>query len=290
MSFIDNIKIWNSGNEFFYKNGTEYRQFKRDISLKDIQENLKKVKYYDLYKIYKEELYKLRPEIQNNNYVVTVLDNVRFMPFVPAFYTWIYSCLDVGIEKFIPNLDEFINYYKTAYCEEVNGLLRFKDGYSETSKDFLFSEIDLKCRIGYPFGSFIVEFYLHKGLQEYFSSLNIPVEVIYDLYNDYIDGIDILLKYNKKIVGVCSYRNSKRGNISKQLKDMYRRDTDSNNTVYLHSYLGHISPDETDKVKRVSSTLDFKNEKDCFGTVHVPTKNQIKQLGNKILKEMEIEI
>ena len=274
MEFLGENRIWQKNNTYCYTlpNGT-YKTFTKKITNQQLKKALHNVDYYNTYKKY----------VQLNGTKFGDLDKARMYPFAVLLNTWIYNNLIHNVENFIPNYNDFCNLYILNYCHPTENGLTFNENACLDKIEF--SDIAMRIRIGYPYGSFLREFYLKNCFIEYFEKKNVDINVCYSIHDDYYNAIDIIFEKNKRYLGVCVLDASKKSKKMKQKKDTNRHKTIGNNIV-ISNKDGFIK--DKNIIPRMNFyTGVFGNDIEHIGEINVPKLETIYKFADEVVQYFE---
>lgn len=268
MDLLGNNRIWQKNHTYCYTlpNGT-YETFDKILSLEAIKKAFRSVDYYNTYKQY----------VNKNGTKFGILDNVKMYPFAMLLDTWIFNNLKHNVENFIPNYDDFCSFYIHNYCHITDNGLTFNDNACFDKVEF--TDLALRIRIGYPYGSFLREFYLRHCLIE--SLKNEGINVCYSLHDDYYNAVDIILEKSGKLLGVCVLDASFKSKQMKNRKDNIRHQTMGNNIV-VSNRDGFLK--DIDMIPRINFYTEvFGNKVEHLGEINVPNQNEIESFIQEII-------
>lgn len=275
ITMLGNNRIWQQNSTYCYTlpNGT-YQTFMKKLTLEEIKNAFKNVDYFRTYKNY----------VNKNGTKFSILDKIQFYPFAMPLNTWIFSNLQYGITNFVPSYDDFCNFYIDNYCYSKNGKMYFNKNAS--LKDVEFTDLEMRIRIGYPFGSFLREFYLRNYLIQYFKENNVPINVCYNLYDDYYNAIDIILEKDKRVLGICVLDASSKSQEMKNIKDSSRHFTIGND-IKIGCKNGFLK--NYNMIPRINFYTEvFGNNVEHLGEINVPKEEQMNVLVETIRKSFQV--
>lgn len=262
MEFLGLNRIWQANNTYCYTlpNGI-YQTFEKSLDLENIKTVFTNIDYYSTYKEY----------VKQNRTKFGILDRTKFYPFAMPLNTWIFSNLKNNAKNFIPDYDDFCNFYRDNYCHYDNDKLTFNENACLNKVEF--TDIALKVRIGYPFGSFLREFYLRHYLIWYFQKNQIPINVCYSLHDDYYNAVDIILEKDGEFLGVCVLDASSKSKEMKDKKDNNRHKT-VKNSIKVENRDGFLY--DFDMIPRINFYTDvFGDDVEHLGEINVPNEKQL---------------
>lgn len=230
----------------------ETQQFPLQLSLKDIHNQLKNLRF--------ESFYQSTGGMNNKN---EALEKAHLIPFNLMYYYLFIT------NQQIPTPQHLSCEYVYRFCEKSKELphyYKLKTEYQQDYSNILFTLEELTGRICRAYNSFNREVELAFRLMEETDLL-----VRYSFKEDYIEGIDLGISYNHNDkIGVACYQNNLRTKYFKELKETTRRKNyDVNNIISMaidknnHDLCGEIwiySQAEYNKLKQEiykrGSTID----------------------------------
>ncbi len=274
MELLGKNRIWQKNNKYLYTlpNGT-YETFEKTLTVNEIKRAFQNVDYYNTYKSY----------VEQNGTKFGVLDRARMYPFAMLLDTWIFSNLKNNVANFIPNYDNFCTYYIYNYCHSSENGLTFNENACLDKIEF--TDLAMRVRIGYSYGSFLREFYLRNYFIQYFQKTNQNINVCYSLHDDYYNAVDIILEKDGKMLGICVLDNSITSKKMKNKKDNIRHQT-MGNDVIVENRNGFLK--NVNKIPRMNFyTSVFGDKVEHLGEIHVPNETEIISFIKEIEKFFE---
>lgn len=164
-----------------------------------------------------------------------VLENRMIPPFSYVYY------LFYALNLRVPSPSEFVCWYMSLFCEQVDHLTySLKDKYLNSEK-FKFNYNEIAARLCRAYNSFNREIELLARLFE-----EEDIYAHYSFERDYFDGIDLSIEYQQKYFGIASYQNSKNAEVFRCLKESLRHDYSNFNILSIA-----INPTNSIRIKDI---------------------------------------
>jgi hypothetical protein len=167
---------------------------------------------------------------------------IQFPMFLHAFYKFLWE------NKKVPQQEEYFNFYL-----EINKVFFEKNNYSEKIIT------GLKARIFRTYPSLVRDLHFASYLNHHFTE----VKIIYNRTLDIRDGIDVLVIYKNKFLGVNLFIDTTRAIIGRQKK------------INRHSTFQNVT--------YIDLPVDFKDSTKC-GEFFLYGKNEFEKIVGLIIK------
>ena len=212
----DYMKITPFGVTYMKKGEKVHKPF--DVNYYDLRRQLKEIRYDDFYE-----------SIGGKNAYSEKVERMEIPSICKLFYRMFCDSLR------IPTPKGLVNEYVSRYCDEVdNKEYQLKDKYKKI-EGLTFTYNDIAGRILRGYCSFCRELMLLASFAKYCYKLN----VYYSYYDDYVNGIDLIVKYNKKKYGIATYVGTKNSEKHrKHKKEEFYKDTEIK-MVEMPAYLSN---------------------------------------------------
>ena len=184
----DYMKITPYGITYMRKGEKIHKDF--DINYYDLRRQLKGMPYNQFYE-----------SIGGKDAYNETVERMSMPSICKLFYRMFCDSLK------LPTPKGLVNEYISRYCDKIdenNYILKEKYN-KENQEAVVFSYNDIAGRILRGYCSFCREIMLLASFAKYHYKLN----VYYNYYDDFVNGIDLIIKYNKKKYGIATYVGTK---------------------------------------------------------------------------------
>lgn len=188
-------------------------KFRKGSLIREIRENV--------YKDYYEEIggFRRRDKILE--------DKMSFIPMAYTFYFYVTTM------EHIPSVETFCNFFLNSFCEKTQNGYCFKEQYSSNT-EYVFKKENLFAKICRAYNSYLREFLLLETLYELQKKDRYKnLEIIYDVDEDILNGVDILIKNGDKTTGLLITQKSKNADNYNTKKRNHRHKYEYDNYIYL---------------------------------------------------------
>lgn len=184
----DYIKITPHSVMYMYNGEKIHKKF--NINYYDFKKQLKKIPYNSFYE-------RIGGKAAYNESV----ERMSMPSICRLFYKMFCESLK------IPTPKELVNTYLSRYCNEYNknSYILKKQYNKQNQQVIVFSYSDIAGRILRSYCSFCREIMLLASLAKYDCKLN----VYYSYYDDFVNGIDLVIECNGKRYGIATYVGTK---------------------------------------------------------------------------------
>lgn len=198
----NNIKLENG--RISYTDINTGKQINKEflLTLDDVHKRLSKIEY--------EKEYEKCKNIKDYT-----IERTRMIPFAYVYY------YHVAKNMQIPTPNEFVDEYFDMFCNKnKEDKYEFKKEYNISGRgDISFDYLALKARILRSYNTFNREIEFLIKLTEKAKD----IKVIYNLYDDLFSGMDLIIKYKDKTIGIAEYVDTKRSRKLKEDKNDHRQ-------------------------------------------------------------------